>query len=151
MIFKKKSKPQQHGLRDAPESVEYKKSISDMDMDLNSETNLDDGRGLPDLGEQDNNLPPLNQESEELDMPPEEEKRMRKIPKEKEIFVKIDNFKNIVQSIENMEQKLKELENLIGKLQKLNDDEVFEINSWKSDIDTLREEINNIGENLSRE
>ncbi len=150
MIFKKKSKPQQ-GLRDAPESLEYKKSIRDLDMDFNQEKSSDSGKELPDLDEQDKNLPPLDQGYKELEMPPQEEKKMKKISKEKEIFVKIDNFRNIVQSIENMEHKLKELENLIEKLQKLNDNEVFEINSWKSDLDTLREEISNIGNNLARE
>jgi valyl-tRNA synthetase len=150
MIFQKKSKAPQHPLRDAPESLEYKKNIRDIDPNFDPSNNDNSSNDLPELEEQHENLPPL-QAHEELDMPPKEEKRMKKFSKEKEIFVKMDNFKDIVQSIEKMEQKLKDLENLIEKLQKLNDSEVTEINSWKSDLDDLRDEIRNIGDNLARE
>ena len=148
MIFKKKKLPSPPmGLRDAPETLEYKESI------LNSNTrdseNFDSDSELPELRkrQEDIGLPPLNRPS--LEMPPIEEKKMKKLSKEKEIFVKIDNFKDIVQSIENIGRRLNELENLIGKLQKLSDSEVSEINSWKSDLDEVRQEIKNIGDNLS--
>ena len=149
MIFKKKPKPQQ-GLRDSPESMEYKKNIKELDLDFNSDKDFDSQGQLPEIEGQDHNLPPLDRE-DSLEMPPQDEKKIRKIPKEKEIFVKMDNFKNIVQSIENMEQKLEQLENLMQKLQKLNDNEVQEINSWKSNLDDLRGEIKDIGDNLARE
>lgn len=154
MIFKKKARSQQdfgEGLKDAPESLEYKKRIRDLDTDFNSDNDhFSDAKFKDDLPEikHSHGLPPLKEN--ELDMPPAEEKK-RKIPKEKEIFVKMDNFRNIVQCIENMEQRLEQLEVLIQKLQKLNDNEVSEINSWKANLDELRTDIRDIADNLARE
>jgi len=150
MIFKKKKLPDlPRGLRDAPETLEYKQSISNQNMGQNEEDFNPDSE-LPKLRErqEDIGLPPLDRPV--LEMPPQEEKKIRKFSKEKEIFVKMDNFKEIIQCIENIDKRLNELESLMGKLQKLNDAEVSEINSWKTSLDEVREEIKTIGENLSQ-
>lgn len=142
MIFQKKRVPDvPTGLKEMPETTEYKKNAKA--FDLNSEAN---------------EVPEFQHEREPLEFPPsqnvlpeppKEEKKFKK-GKEKEIFVKIDNFREIVQAIENMEKRLNDLEALLEKLRKLNDQEVSEINNWKSDLDIVREEIKNIGDNLAQ-
>jgi hypothetical protein len=141
MIFKKKRVPDvPTGLKEMPETTEYKKNAKAFD--------LNDSEEVPEFQHEREPLdfPPSQNVLEE---PPKEEKIFKK-SKEKEIFVKIDNFREIVQAIENMEKRLNDLESLLEKLRKLNDQEVSEINSWKSDLDIVREEIKNIGDNLAQ-
>lgn len=149
MIFGKKKVPDlPKGLKEAPETLDYKRDMGNPNFKDSGDFSSNE---LPELKkrQEDIGLPPLQKPV--LDLPPKEEKKIKKLSKEKEIFVKIDNFKDIVQSIENMEKRLNELESLIVKLQKLNDSEVSEINAWKSDLDEVRVELKNIGENLAQE
>jgi chromosome segregation ATPase len=69
--------------------------------------------------------------------------------KEKQIFIKIENFKQIVEAIENISKKLEELEQTLSKLQEVKDKESLEIDTWQQDIETIKQEITSIGENLS--
>jgi hypothetical protein len=80
---------------------------------------------------------------------PPERIAMKKEKKDKEMFIKIENFKQIVTAIDDLQKELQHVEELISKIEKINNDEMSEIDTWKSNIAKLKDDILTIGTNLA--
>ncbi len=151
MIFKKKHQIPEPPTSGFPESLEYKKDVQTFSPELTDNSDLPELPTTKRTVSQKNTTIIVNEGLPELPAEePEERTIIKKDKKDKEIFIKIENFKQIVETIENLQKGLQDAEELIFKLEKMNNQEVSEIEDWKGKIDTLKEEIKTIGENLAQ-
>lgn len=67
---------------------------------------------------------------------------------EKPLFVKIDKYKEAIQTIDGIRAKLKEAEIILEELTKIKDKEDQEFNSWRADINDIKQKLLDVDKNL---
>ena len=102
-------------------------------------------------------------ELEELEEPPElplksrvastgQEEKTSKLkpiqPAKKHVFVKISNFKAAIKQFNDIKEKIVEIEGLLGEINNIKKREEFELEEWKQEINSIKEKMNKINENL---
>ena len=67
---------------------------------------------------------------------------------EKPLFVKIDKYKEAINKIDQIKAKLREAEIILDELTKIKDKEDNEFNSWRADINDIKQKLLDVDKNL---
>ena len=102
------------------------------------------------LGEVEEDIPEIQtQEPEIPEIPkPSYVKKEAVEDKSKEIFVKIQDYKQAIASFNDIKSKLQEVEGLMLGIKETKKREEIELDSWKQEIDNLKNNIENIERKL---
>ena len=65
-----------------------------------------------------------------------------------DVFIKIDKFKSAKRSLEITKEKLVEVEDIIKKLRETTTREEAHLNSWEKELDTVRNKVREVSENI---
>ena len=89
-----------------------------------------------------NQMPPR-----EMQMPKPEPRPMEFRPErvtlreEKPLFIKIDKYKEALRLIDNVKARLSEAEHILDELHRIKQDEDRQLQSWRNDIEKLKEKL----------
>jgi len=117
-----------------PDFPKYESEINNDDF-----SQIKDAVSTPMTSRQTFNIPDM------IDMPREEPEVHRT---EKTLFIKVDKYKLVMKSLDGIKDKLEELEKVINKLDELKKQEDDELTKWHSDLEYLKERLNNIDKTL---
>lgn len=72
----------------------------------------------------------------------------RRFDESKPLFVQIDKYKDVVNTIQAIKSKMRDLEELISNLENIKVEEDKKLDSWKRDVQNIKEKILSIDKDL---
>lgn len=67
---------------------------------------------------------------------------------ENNVFIKIENYNEILDVLDLFRKKLQDTQGTLDEIVKIRAEEEEEINSWKSNMEQVQNEINKVSKNL---
>ena len=67
---------------------------------------------------------------------------------EKPLFIKVDRYKEALRAIDSLKAKITEAENVLRTLEDIREDESRKLESWKSEIQSLKDKLLTIDQSL---
>jgi chromosome segregation ATPase len=67
---------------------------------------------------------------------------------EKPLFVKINNYKTAIENLDDLKKKLSEADHLLNEIEDIKKKEDEKLESWKNNLQKLKEKLSSIDQNL---
>ncbi|MCF7910240.1 hypothetical protein K9L16_01030 [Candidatus Pacearchaeota archaeon] len=77
-----------------------------------------------------------------------ENKRNKNYQKKEPVFVRIDKFEEGLKIFENLQEKIIAVERMLRDIQKIKKEEEEELNEWEKEIQTLKEQIEQVNNDI---
>ncbi len=67
---------------------------------------------------------------------------------DKPLFIKMDKYKDAINDIENIKKRIREAEGILGELERIKAEEDKEIESWKVEIERIKNKLMDVDRKL---
>lgn len=91
-------------------------------------------------------MPTMQREEQEMEMA-----EPMPMKEEKELFIKIDKYELIVETLRNIRNKVRGTEKILMKLESVYADEERQLDSWRKDLENIKDKLSNIDKKLFEE
>jgi len=82
------------------------------------------------------------------EFPTENFRKSPRMIKAEPIFIRIDKFQESIKIFKEAKEKISEMEDMIKDIKKIKEEEESELNSWENQLETLKQEIKKVDENI---